>query len=190
MKMGKLILVLGGTRSGKSEFAEKLAQKLSHKVSYLATSAVYDNEMARRVKKHQDRRPETWITREETIHVPGAVEDLSCEYDVILLDCLTLWLTNLLLDETIPEPGIDWADKEEYIINNVKQLASNCKNCPAHVIVVSSEVGLGVVPENSLARSFRDVAGLANQEVAKYADEVYLVTAGLAIELKSRATFI
>ncbi len=190
MNHGKLVLVLGGSRSGKSQFAESLAHQRGNKVLYLATAAVYDEEMARRVQVHRERRPAIWDTREETLHVIEAVEESANRYDVLLLDCLTLWLTNLLLNDVVPGSGTPWPDKEKYMLNLVGQLAITCQGRPSNVIVVSNEVGLGLVPDNPLGRAFRDVAGAANQLMAQYADEVYFVAAGLPIELKSRASTI
>lgn len=182
MSKGKLILVLGGTRSGKSYFAERMAESLGERVVYLATAAVLDEEMALRVVNHRQRRPDKWQTREESIRVVDQVEGLSGDFDVILLDCLTLWLTNLLLDDTFSGP-----EKEIYIVNQVEQLARTCVHSKAHVIIVSNEVGHGLVPDNSLGRAFRDLSGQANQIIAKNADEVYWVVAGLPLEIKSRA---
>ncbi|SHE41520.1 bifunctional adenosylcobinamide kinase/adenosylcobinamide-phosphate guanylyltransferase [Desulforamulus putei] len=187
---GKLVLVLGGSRSGKSRFAEGLARRLGNKILYIATAAVYDEEMARRVQLHRDRRPAAWDTREEPLHVIEAVQESANRYHVLLLDCLTLWLTNLLLNDDISGPATPWPDKEKYLLSLVTQLATTCQNCRSSVVVVSNEVGLGLVPDNPLGRAFRDVAGSANQILAHYADEVYFVAAGLPIELKSRACTI
>ncbi|MEW6697842.1 MAG: bifunctional adenosylcobinamide kinase/adenosylcobinamide-phosphate guanylyltransferase [Bacillota bacterium] len=187
MNEGKLILVLGGSRSGKSQFAERLAATLGNKVLYLATAAVYDEEMARRVQIHRQRRPAQWDSREETLNVIQAVEESAGRCDALILDCLTLWLTNLLLDDTLPRPHTPWPDKEKYMLGLVSQLANACKNTSPSVIVVSNEVGLGLVPEYPLGRAFRDVAGAANQIMAQWADEVYFVAAGLPMALKSQA---
>ena len=186
MKNGKLILVLGGTRSGKSSFAEKLAQGLSERVLYLATATVHDEEMALRVNQHQERRPVNWFTVEEAKELATVLEKYSKAYDVILIDCLALWLSNLLLDDT-KHPDTHWREKEALILQEVEKLAGICRDSSANVIIVSSEVGLGIVPDTSLGRQFRDLAGAANQTFAQYANEVYMVIAGLPIELKALA---
>lgn len=186
MTKGKFTLVLGGTRSGKSSFAEKLAQNLSERVLYLATATVYDEEMVMRVKQHRQRRPACWVTVEESKELAGALEKYAREYDVILIDCLTLWLTNLLLEDGAPD-NVVWQEKEAIILRQVEKVARICQGAASNVIIVSNEVSLGIVPDTSLGRQFRDLAGAANQIMAQYANEVYLVVAGLPIELKALA---
>lgn len=179
---GKFVLVLGGTRSGKSEFAEKIADKLGKRVIYVATATPGDKEMDERIFLHRKRRPDTWETVEETIEVldllrrgePG---------DVFLLDCLSLWITNLLLDGEQVEQTKASAEKELFIMDNVRKLADTVKK-GVHLVVVSSEVGLGLVPDNPLGRMFRDFAGKANQVLAESADKVYFIIAGIPLELK------
>lgn len=184
MSSGKLVLFLGGARSGKSECAENFASKLSDQVIYIATAAELDLEMVRRIKRHRERRPATWQTVEETTNLIEVIEEYGAKSEVILLDCLTLWISNLLIDESRSSKGISWPEKESYILAKVEQLAQLAKQVAAHVIVVANEVSLGVIPDNRLGRSFRDVAGYANQLIARQADEVYLTIAGLPIELK------
>ncbi|ABO50431.1 adenosylcobinamide kinase [Desulforamulus reducens MI-1] len=183
MKENKLILVLGGTRSGKSQYAEKIAKIQGQRVLYLATATVNDNEMKRRVRLHQERRPDAWDTREEPIKVTQVINELGDSYDVILLDCLTLWITNLLLEnQNINEAHL--AEKEKQILQEASELALVCSKTNATVIVVSNEVGLSIVPEYPLGRVFRDISGLANQIFAQRASEVYFVAAGLPLSLK------
>lgn len=185
MNKNQLTIVLGGTRSGKSQFAEDLAQQIGKKVLYIATANVYDEEMAIRVKKHQNRRPEQWDTKEEPIYLKKVIEETSVDYDTILLDCLTLWLSNLILDENFTKSNISLKDKENYILNEVSRLADVCLQKKSNIIVVSNEVGLGVVPDYPLGRLFRDVAGAANQILAQRAQRVYFIAAGLPLTLKS-----
>lgn len=180
----KLILVLGGARSGKSSFAEKVASDISNNVTYVATAAVLDSEMARRIQNHKNNRPKHWHTIEETIELISVIEKIKNNETVILIDCLTLWLSNMLLN-SIPASGIAWPEKESYILKKVKQLTIASKHTSGTVIIVSNEVSLGLVPDNRLGRSFRDVTGLANQIIAKHADKVYLLAAGIPLELKS-----
>lgn len=187
MNRGKFILVLGGARSGKSEFAESLAFQPGMPVTYVATAAAGDEEMSRRIEKHRSRRPARWNTVEEPLLLPEAVQRHGAEPGVLLIDCLTVWLTNLLLDDNIPFAGAGEPEKEEYIQGRVEELAAFTAAGKAHVIMVANEVGLGIVPAYPLGRLFRDVAGRANRSLAARADQVYLVTAGLAMEIKSKA---
>ena len=181
---GKLILVLGGSRSGKSGVAEHLAKQMGERVVYIASAAALDEEMLRRVQKHRAVRPTNWRTVEETHEIPQVLRDLGQAAEVFLLDCLTLWISNLLLDESLMSSKSD-DEKEAYIINKVDELARAALSVPAHLIVVSSEVGQGIVPEYPISRLYRDIVGLANQTLAGYADEVYLTVAGIPVELKS-----
>lgn len=187
MQRGKFILVLGGARSGKSEFAEELAAGWGLPVTYVATAAEGDLEMSRRIEKHRLRRPGEWQTVEETHLLPDVIARWGGAPGVVLLDCVTIWLTNLLLDESIPRMDALDAEKEDYIHSRVEELGGQASRCAAHVIAVANEVGLGLVPEYPLGRLFRDVAGRANRHLAQQADEVYFVAAGLALEIKSMA---
>jgi len=182
---GKLILVLGGSRSGKSEFAEKIAGHMGASVIYIATAAVRDGEMAERVRLHRARRPRSWETVEEEKDI-FKVLDKGREGDVFLLDCVTIWLTNLLLDERIPGPGVEQAEKEAYVLKLAIRLTDTVRT-GAHLIMVSNEVGLGVVPEYPLGRAFRDLAGKVNKVLAERADQVYFTVAGLPLAIKSLA---
>ena len=189
MAPGKIILVTGGARSGKSEVAEQLADAYSGRVTYLATAGVYDDEMSHRVEKHRERRPNHWVTVEETHWLARAlmaVPQGSC----VLVDCLTLWITNLLLDESLPPQGAVETDQEEYIISETVRVLETARSRELMLILVSNQVGCGVVPDNRLGRLFRDVAGRVNRQVAALADRVYLVTAGIPVELKSLAAKI
>lgn len=183
MKSNEIVLILGGSRSGKSQFAENLATSYGQRVLYLATAAIYDSEMAARVQKHRERRSNLWETREETRQLVRVIEELNSNYDVVLLDCLTLWITNLLLDEQIAWMSLQ--ESEEHILNEINKLIEACLKKEVKIIIVSNEVGLGIVPEHQLGRQFRDIAGYANQICAKYASKVYFIAAGLPITLKS-----
>ncbi len=187
---GKLILVLGGTRSGKSDFAEQQAVRLEKRVIYIATAAVKDGEMAKRVQKHRARRPASWETVEEEKNVIDVIRK-GQKGDVFLLDCATLWVTNLLLDQCPPFQDVpaSWEDvpvspkKEAWILEQAHLLGDSVNN-GADLIIVASETGLGLVPENPLARVFRDLAGKVNQILASKADEVYFIIAGLPLKIK------
>ena len=166
--MGKIILTLGGCRSGKTSFAESLANRHESK-TYLATCHPQDEEMQERVRRHQEQRGTGWNLVEETVELEKVFT--SCRDEVILMDCITLWVTNLLLK------GEDPLVKTDSLIESIGQFLGTA-------ILVSNEVGYGIVPENSLARRFRDVAGLVNQKLAAAAHEVILVTAGIPQVLK------
>jgi adenosylcobinamide kinase/adenosylcobinamide-phosphate guanylyltransferase len=171
----KHILVLGGCRSGKSGFAKQAADHMARdKKIYLATSVPTDREMKKRVKHHQEDRGPDWATIEEPIAIHETIDRACTQAKVILVDCLTLWTSNLLLQET----------NEAGIMAAVDRLvdALNRSTCP--VILVSNEVGYGIVPENSLARQFRDMAGLVNQRVAQAVDEVFVSMAGIPVQIK------
>ncbi|HEX3032949.1 MAG TPA: bifunctional adenosylcobinamide kinase/adenosylcobinamide-phosphate guanylyltransferase [Bacillota bacterium] len=175
---GRLILVLGGARSGKSTFAEDLVGRIGGQVAYIATSQALDDEMRDRIRLHRERRPANWVTIEETHWVADRLAGL--EADVVLLDCLTLLISNLLLDEEFGSPE----NKTEAILKEITKLAQAARDSKADVIVVSNEVGQGLVPTYPLGRLYRDVAGWANQIMARQADEVYMVIAGIPVELQ------
>src|SRR3989338_3073606 len=173
--MAKLTFILGGARSGKSSFAVELAKEYKS-VTYVATAQVLDDEMRERVEMHKKLRPASWKVVESHVNVANTVERLKA--DLILIDCLTLYVSNLLLDANKEDT------KEEYITNEIKRLCDASENVSADVIMVSNEVGLGIVPADPLGRKFRDIAGRVNQIVASRADEVYFVTAGIPQKLK------
>lgn len=174
----QLIFILGGARSGKSAFAERLARR-GKRVLFVATAEALDEDMQQRIVTHRSRRPKNWNTLEEPVDLAEALQPVLNGYDVILLDCLTLWVSNLLLRyEGQP-------DAEKQILAKVQGLLDLYEKGSATWIVVSNEVGLGVVPPSSLGRAYRDALGRANQIVASRADRVYLMSAGLALELKS-----
>lgn len=181
---GKLILVIGGARSGKSAFAEELVKTLGKKVTYIATAQALDEEMEQRIKIHRERRPPVWDILEESHWVSKRLGDL--DTDVVLVDCLTLLVSNLLLDNSFPKPGTDEmsTEKQRAVLEEIEVFARSARDCKAHVVVVANEVGQGLVPTYPLGRAYRDVAGWANQILAGVADEVYLVVAGIPVELK------
>jgi adenosylcobinamide kinase/adenosylcobinamide-phosphate guanylyltransferase len=175
--MKKLTLVIGGARSGKSAAAEQLAG-YDRKVAYVATGRVLDDETRERVRRHQARRPRAWRTFEQQLELDRLVPQLAKEYDVILVDCALLYVTNLFLgQEENPATEAD-------ILAAVERLLRACREAEAEVVLVSGEVGCGIVPENALARRFRDVMGRVNQRLAEKADEVYHVVAGIPLRIK------
>jgi len=177
--MAKTIFITGGARSGKSRFAEELAQQFGAPLGYLATAQALDDEMEERVKKHRLRRGDVWLTIEEPLHLSQAIARCDGTCKAVLVDCLTLWLSNLLFH--YEEQG---KDAETCIMEDVRRLAATLREMRTPVIVVSNEVGQGIVPENRLARRFRDMAGQANQLLAAMADEVHVVISGIPLKLK------
>lgn len=177
--MGKTTLILGGARSGKSRFAQQLAEGEKGRLIYIATAGAYDAEMAERVERHRQDRGERWETVEEQIGLAGVIERCSSDGAVLLVDCLTLWLSNVML--------AGWTEEGQAasVHAAMENLAGALGRQAGHVILVSNEVGSGIVPETPLGRSFRDEAGRLNQMVAAKADAVALVVAGLPLWLKN-----
>ncbi|MCK5540920.1 MAG: bifunctional adenosylcobinamide kinase/adenosylcobinamide-phosphate guanylyltransferase [Deltaproteobacteria bacterium] len=169
------ILVGGGARSGKSSFAQKMAEGLPGRRVYLATAQALDREMEQRIAKHQADRGSTWhATLEEPLNLTDCLQQAGADFDIILVDCITLWLSNLM--------GRN--DQDQQILKEIDKLAAALNGLPATVILVSNEVGLGLVPEHPLGRRFRDLAGLANQRLAQACQEVYFTMWGLPQKLK------
>ncbi len=181
--MGGLILILGGARSGKSACAQQIAKRLSQGergVIYIATAVAGDEEMEERIARHRAARPPSWKTLEAPQKAAKVIEGIGEEGQVIILDCLTFLISNLMLGQGDGETTV----REEDILGEVESLVQAAKGVKSQVIVVSNEVGLGVVPTTRLGRLFRDIAGRANQLVAKEADEVYVMWAGIATRVK------
>jgi adenosylcobinamide kinase/adenosylcobinamide-phosphate guanylyltransferase len=174
--MRNIVLFTGGARSGKSRCAERYAARLSEQIVYIATATPDDDEMRERITNHRARRPTTWHTIEAPIAVANALNDLTAG-TVVLLDCLSLLVSNLLLaNESAPEPAIH---------HEITSLLSTASSRNLTLIVVTNEVGMGIVPAYPLGRRYRDLLGWVNQQVAAAAREVYLVTCGIAVELRT-----
>jgi len=186
----KIILVTGGTRSGKSSFAQELATHLSEKVVYIATAEKSDPEMSERILYHQASRPTIWSTIEASSGLPEILTKYT-DTNVILIDCLTVYLSNLLLkitgflDET--ENPVFSKEIEKQVESEFEKIYDTLKNHPANIILVTNEVGAGLVPPYHLGRLYRDLVGRMNQRIAKFANQVYHVVCGQAIELKTIA---
>ena len=169
--MPAVTLVLGGARSGKSRFAEGLITAAPGPWVYLATGEAGDTEMAVRIRHHRERRGEGWITIEETLKLPDALRRAAGEGRAILVDCLTLWVSNLMA------AGRDVTAETQGLVAALPQISSP-------IVFVANEVGLGIVPDNALARAFRDEAGRVNQAIAAAANRVYFIAAGLPLVMK------
>lgn len=182
--MNKIILVTGGARSGKSSFAENYVTIHGKDIAYIATSQIYDDEMAYRVKLHQQRRPSSWTTFESPFDAHLAINKALKTHDTILFDCLTLYLSNYICSEqttyySMNELVNGAKTLMQKLINTINNNFNN-KTC----VFVTNEVGAGIVPENALARKYRDLAGLCNQEIAKNATDVYFVVSGIPMKIK------
>lgn len=184
----RFALVLGGARSGKSTFASRLASRLGGRVLFVATATALDDEMRRRIAKHRMERPVEWVTLEAPTHLMQAVDGAVAPGDVVLVDCLTLGVFNLLYEiagEGMDEGQFDDAAVREALQADLDGLISKCREAGAYLIVVSNEVGMGLVPPYPLGRSYRDLLGYANQYLARQADRVYYLFAGLPVELRA-----
>jgi len=166
--------ITGGARSGKSAFAEKLAGGHAGKRAYIATAQALDVEMAARIEKHRKDRGTSWDTFEEPLAVAELLRKLNGRYEALLLDCLTLWLSNVMAH----------SDGDEAVLFRSDELISIILEFNGSCIVVSNEVGLGIVPDNPLARRFRDFAGILNQKMARVADDVYFTASGIPMKIK------
>jgi adenosylcobinamide kinase / adenosylcobinamide-phosphate guanylyltransferase len=187
----RLILILGGARSGKSTLAERLAAELAPegRVLFAATAQGGDEEMRERIAEHRRRRPAAWRTVEAPLDLAAGIAESVSDAQVVLVDCVTLWASNLLLDggkedETVPP------EVEARALAAVDDLLAVYRSGKATYLLVSNEVGLGLVPPYSLGRAYRDLLGRMNQRLAAAADEVYLLVAGIPLELKALARSI
>lgn len=177
-------LVLGGARSGKSAYAEKLALGYNLPVTYIATAQIYDEEFKARVAHHQARRPENWRLIEAPYHLADALKTIALQASphaasrhTIIVDCLTLWLAQCICPDCAPPEGISWEVEREKLLEMLPKLQGE-------IILVSNEVGMGIVPLGEINRRFQDEQGRLNQVVASVADTVTFVTAGLPLKLK------
>lgn len=186
-----IILCSGGARSGKSEFAEQLALSLKGRKAYVATGQAFDDEMKDRIKKHQTRRGKEWITFEIPLHLHKNWEQIKNVSDVILIDCLTMFTSNHVFAHGDINTQEDSNRIESIILEELRLLLQEINNSnDKTVIFVTNEIGLGIVPENKLARYFRDITGRVNREVASAANKMYLTISGVTIELKSQEVHI
>lgn len=170
----RFILIIGGARSGKSRFAVELAKQFGRSIIYVATCRAADQEMRRRISRHRRERPASWKTLDVPLDPAAALIRLNSAPHGVLVDCLTMYVSQLLID----------GKSDAHIQQQVHRLCQAIRRAPYPVIVVTNEVGGGVVPDSPLGRRFRDLAGLANQLAARSADEVYLLVAGLPMRIK------
>jgi len=172
-RKGKITLVLGATRSGKSSYARHIVEEGCDRPVYLATAEGLDGEMRERIARHRAERGPKWACIEEPLDIAQVIRNISSKIDGVLLDCITLWLSNVL----IKEGWKNFAKRRKDLLS-----ALQCMSCD--IVIVSNEVGMGLVPDNQLGREFRDYAGWLNQDIAKIADNVVFVMAGIPLLLK------
>lgn len=170
----KIIFITGGARSGKSSFAMAEASRINGKKAYIATAEALDEEMRQRIEDHRRQRGNEWVTYEEPIKIIDVMKKIEGKYSVIVIDCLTLWLSNIMY------AGLDIKAEIEYLISSLLTPHSSL------MYIVSNEVGMGIVPENEIARKFRDLTGILNQKMAEVSDRVYMVVAGIPIKIKDK----
>ena len=188
--MVKTVLITGGARSGKSSFAQELARASGGPVLFVATAEARDEEMLKRIEAHRRARPAAWQTLEATTHIGSQVSAWSGQVGTVIVDCITLLLNNIFLKhaglETKGETEAALIEKE--VMEEIDELVSSVGQVAARFIIVTNEVGLGLVPANRTGRLYRDLLGKANQVLAGCADEVYLMVAGIAVRIKSAST--
>jgi adenosylcobinamide kinase/adenosylcobinamide-phosphate guanylyltransferase len=170
----RITFIVGGARSGKSRFALTLGEEVSGRKMFVATAEALDAEMADRIRRHRRARSKTWETIEEPVKLCNVLGAKSKPYQLILIDCLTLWLSNLMQKDNNPKA----------VFTEIDRLVDCLKRTELNVILVSNEVGWGIIPENPLARGFRDLAGLMNQKIAEAAEAVYLMSTGIPVRIK------
>lgn len=170
-----MIFVTGGARSGKSTFSQNLGETLPGRRLFVATAEAFDEEMERRIRKHREQRGDRWDTREEPVDIGGTLESARGAYETVLVDCLTVWMSNLMHR---------YEGQDEAASRIIDDLFRGLEGFPGTAIVVSNEVGMGIVPDNKLARDYRDLLGFLNQRAARAADEVYLLCSGIPVKIK------
>lgn len=185
--MSKVILVTGGARSGKSNFAEKLCKEQNNNTAYIATSIPFDDEMKDRVRKHKESRPKNWKTYEIYKDIYTIIDDISKEHKTVILDCVTLLVNNLIFTYEIDidnstQNEID--ELEKYIKEQVEKLIIEIQKTDLYFVIVTNELGLGGVSINKLTRVYTDIVGRVNQQIASQSDEVYFVISGIPMKIK------
>ena len=188
MNNKRIILITGGARSGKSTFALKNASSVPGKKAYIATAEALDEEMAERIELHKKQRGKEWDTYEEPVRIADLIREAGDRYCGIVLDCLTLWLSNIMIRTQDREHGIQATETEiKKFLDALNRFRDSSVRSPVgtcSLFLVSNEVGMGIVPENEMARKFRDLAGILNRTIAETADEVYMVVAGIPLKIK------
>lgn len=179
--MSRITLILGGARSGKSSYALKLAEESRKSVTFIATAQAFDDEMSARIQKHKAERPASWETLELPLHIAPSVSQIKS--DVVILDCITLWVTNLLM-QFVNDDLVDEAPFMQVSQAETEKLLAAIRNTELDWLIVSNEVGLSLVPPYQMGRVYRDALGWVNQRLAQEADKVIFMVAGIPMNVK------
>ena len=179
--ISRVTFILGGARSGKSGFSQRLGESVTGKRLFIATAQPLDDEMRKRIEDHRVARGQNWETIEEPVKIPKVIGENGKEYGLILVDCVTIWISNLLER---------FNGDEEKVLEEVRRLEESIKESDARCIIVSNEVGMGIVPDNKVARRFRDLLGVVNQRMAELSDRVILMVSGVPMVLKGPGTAV
>ena len=185
----RCILVLGGVRSGKSRFAQEMVPRLGERVLFVATGEARDEEMKQRIEDHKKKRPSSWHTIEVPVGVGRRIQNEIGGAQVVIVDCLTLLVSNIIGQCGGDAGQVDPEVIEDRVGVEIKELVECIGTLDASFIIVSNEVGMGLVPESRLGRLYRDILGKVNQELARHADEVRLMVAGIAVDVKGLGRF-
>ena len=185
----KIIFITGGAKSGKSSFAVAESLNVPGRKAYIATAEALDEEMTNRIEMHKKQRGKEWDTYEEPLKIKDVVNEICGNYSILVLDCLTLWLSNLFMKTQNTGYEMQTIETEiQGLLDSLRQFKSSSDCNPelgfCSLYIVSNEVGMGIVPENETARKFRDMAGILNQKIAEVSDEVYMMVAGLPMKMK------
>jgi len=173
--VGDIILITGGVKSGKSSFALTCGEAKGNERAFVATATALDDEMARKISAHREERKDRWKTFEEPRDIAGVIEKIGGVFDVVLVDCLTMWVSNLLTLYNMTSDGI---------LTEFEKLQKALADVPAEVVLVTNEVGLGIMPGDKLSRAYQHLLGLLNKEMAKAATGLYLMVAGFPLKIK------
>lgn len=185
--MSKIITVTGGARSGKSSFGEDLLKKSQGNKGYIATATPFDDGMKDRIKKHQASRPKAWKTFELPYEVSSHIYEISESCDIAILDCITVFSSNILFEKEYDWEQISYEKislLEDKIIEEIQQIIKNARQYNLDLVIITNEVGSGIVPGNRLSRVYRDIAGRINQKLSELSDEVYVTISGIPLKLK------
>lgn len=187
--MSKMTLITGGARSGKSHFAQELALKACEPVLFVATATAGDDEMRQRIEKHRKARPATWSTFEATTRIGSQISKNIDKSPTVIIDCITLLINNIFCQYSDPDgEQIDAPLIEKEVMAEIDELVRCLDQIDANFIIVTNEVGLGLVPANKMGRLYRDLLGKANQILAQHADEIYLMVTGIPLKIKPAST--
>ncbi len=187
LNVNNITLITGGARSGKSSFGEKLLKESNGRKGYIATAVAFDDGMKDRIKKHQSNRPSSWKTYELPFNISNLIKDISKECDIVILDCITVFTSNILFEKELDWDNVTFEEidlLEKNIAIEIKKIINLAREYKLNMIIITNEIGSGIVPDNKLSRVYRDIAGRVNQLLGKLSDDVYVSISGLPLKLK------